>query len=944
MSKKARFLAATCSVALFQIASTAHAQDTAQVAAQGAAQASGQPSAASEIIVTGSRIQSAGFKQPTPVTVVGADTLQQKMQPTVADALNQLPSFGPPAGGRNPSPFASGEGISLLNLRSLGTQRTLVLLDGRRVVNSTISTGVDINTLPNTLVQRVDIVTGGASAAYGADAVAGVVNFVLNKKYRGFEVAVQGGQADGGLNPNGKVDATFGKELFGGKGSIVASFTYNYQPDIVRAGQLKWWPGYNAVVNNPAYAPGNGQPRQITIRDAGLANNSTGGVIISGPLAGSQFVGQGNLVPYNGGYRSGLLQEGGDLELSTARNRNVSLPLKYTSAFAHMDYELTDTITAYVEGSYGRSIVRNDTTFPNRQGIVVNADNPFLPASVQQALAAAGQTSFTMNKVLTEYPQAPGSSNRRTLWRGVAGLDGKIGSWKWGAYYQHGNVVSYSPNFGIPLLPRLAQATDAVRVTPANVGNSGLAVGSIACRSTLTNPGNGCSPYNLFGNGVASTQALDYVFTPAAFQKYTLKQDFVSAEASGPLFHLPAGAVNLAIGADYDRDSAVGTEDPRSRARQYLYGNFQDFRGAVNFKEVFGELNVPLLKDAPLARDLSLNAAGRMTDYSTSGLVWTWKVGLTDQITSELRPRFTISRDIRAPDLNSLFVQGFANALNLFDPVTQRSYAALPGIVNGNPNLQPEKADTITVGAAYSPKWLPGLNFSVDYYHIRVKGAIAPLAGDQVLSGCLAGSASLCSQITRAPDGTLLQITTMPINTNSMKTSGVDFEASYRHGILNGMLNIRALATYQPQLDIDYPATGIAHYAGSLEDIVLGSPKWKGQVSANYVQGPASITAQVRYIGSGVLVNTWVQGVDVDNNHVPAVAYLDMFGSYNFDVGPTKLTLSVAVNNVLDRAPPRIAATTNEGTDYGAGSWPGTRLDLYDALGRSFTVGLRAKF
>jgi iron complex outermembrane recepter protein len=959
-----RLLEATCGFALLSIVPTHASAQTAPAeqrppTSEGPSQQATTPTlpqssapqtaAIADIVVTGSRIAASGFKQPTPVTVIGAEQFKQTLQPNISNFLNELPAFGPPVGTKNPPTAVSGAGLSLLNLRDLGVQRTLVLLDGRRVVNSTVSSGVDINTLPNTLIQRVDVVTGGASAAYGADAVAGVVNFVLNKKFRGLEIAAQGGAATNGLDPSYKVDLTFGHELFGGRGSIVAAVTYSDEPNLVRARQLNWWKGYAAVVNNPAYTPTNGQPRQITVQNAGLINTSAGGVIISGALAGTQFVGNSVNVPYNGGLNGGLLQSGGDVFNLTSQYRNITIPLQYTNAFAHLDYDVSDNIHAYVEGSYGRSVVRSDTVFPNRAGITIQADNAFLPDTVKAALAAAGQTSFTMNKVLTDAGPA-GANNRRQVWRVVAGLDGTIGSWKWGAYYQHGEANILSTTFGNPILANFSRAIDAVQVTPANVGSSGLRVGSIACRSSLTDPGNGCSPYNAFGNGVASAQALNYVFGTAPFQKTILRQDFASIEASGPVFNLPAGPVNLAIGADYDHDSAVGTQDALSQARAYQFGNFQSFDGTISFKEVFGEVSIPLLKDLPLARDLSASAAGRMTDYSTSGVVYTWKVGLTDQMTSDLRPRITFSRDIRAPDLNSLFSQGVTNLQNLFDPVTNRNYVSLPGISRGNPNLKPEKADTLTVGAAFSPHWVPGLNISVDYYHIKLKGAIATLTSPQVVAQCLAGNAALCANINRAPDGTLQSILLNPINVNSITTSGVDFELAYRKPVGSGVINVRGLATYQPQLDVRLPS-GLFHYAGSLVDNALGGaifqggvPKWKGQASVGYTQGPASITGRVRYIGSGKLVNSWVEGVDVDRNHVPAVAYLDIFGSYDFNVSKTQMTLSFAVNNVINKSPPIIPVTSLEGTDYGAGTWPNTRLDLYDALGRTFTVALKAKF
>jgi iron complex outermembrane receptor protein len=440
--------------------------------------------AVEEVVVTGSRIQVTGFQQPTPVTVIGAQEVQRAMSTSIANYINQLPAFGSPTSSANPSVGVSGAGLSLLNLRSLGAARTLVLLDNRRVVNSTVNGGVDTNTLPTTLIQRVEVVTGGASAAWGADAIAGVVNFVLNRKYEGFEVAIQGGSTDDRHNTNGKVDLTFGRKFAGGRGSIVAAATYSWSPEIVRTSERSWW-DYYAVVNNPAYTTTNGQPRQITVSNAAPVSTAAGSVIVTGPLRGTQFLGpNGTPAPYNFGFVSTILQVGGTRELATPAYRNLTNGLEYGNLFFHSRYELTDNVTAYIEGSYGRSVVENDSIFYNRQSnITIRTDNPYLDPTVRQALINAGQTTATVSRLNTE-AGPPGSRNVRELKRGVVGLDGTLGDWKWGAYYQRGQVDVLTKSYNNGLVPRYNQAIDAVR-------NS---AGQIVCRSTLTTPTNGCVP------------------------------------------------------------------------------------------------------------------------------------------------------------------------------------------------------------------------------------------------------------------------------------------------------------------------------------------------------------------------------------------------------------------------------------------------------------------
>ena len=610
-----------------------------------------------EVVVTGSRIQG-GFQAPTPVTVVGAAEIQKAMTPSIADYLNQMPSFGAPTGSSNPGPGVAGAGLSLLNLRDLGSGRTLVMLDKRRVPNSSTGGGVDTNTLPTTLVQRVEVVTGGASAAWGADALAGVVNFVLNRNYEGFEVSVQGGVTERRDNTNEKIDITYGRKFAGGKGSIIAAGTISNSPEIIRTSDRDWWERW-AVVNNPTYTAANGQPRQVWAITS-LVDSTTGGLIVNGPLRGTQFIGPtGVPARYDFGYTSTTLQVGGTRTLNTALHRNLTNSLKYGNFYLRGQYDVTDNILAYAEMSYGKSRVRSDSIFYNRNSnITVRTDNAFIPASIRaQILAGYPTGSFTMSRLNVE-AGAPGGINDRELLRGVVGLVGKLADWNWGAYYQYGEVNVSNKTFANGLVPRYNAAIDAVR----------NAAGQIVCRTNLTGGNPACIPFNIFGEGAATPEAVNYIFGTTPYQNTKLQQQFVSVEASGPVFDLPAGKVTAAIGADASSEEATSEQDADSVARNYVTGNPQPFDGKVNFREVFGELNVPIIRDVPLLKHLEFNAAGRITDYSTSGTVYTWKLGLSNNITDELRLRVTRSRDIKAPSLSSLFSRGQAGTQTVFDP------------------------------------------------------------------------------------------------------------------------------------------------------------------------------------------------------------------------------------------------------------------------------------
>lgn len=895
-----------------------------------------------EVVVTASRIQVTGFQQPTPVTVVGSADVQKAMPSTVANYINQLPAFGAPVSSANPGVGATGVGSSLLNLRGLGFPRTLVLLDSRRVVNSSLSSGVDTNTLPTTLLSRVEVVTGGASAAWGADAISGVVNFVLNHNYEGFEVAYQGGATEEGDNTNGKIDVTYGTKFAGGRGSFIAAGTYSFSPEIVRTGDRKredggWW-HYTAVVNNPTYTPTNGQPRLITVPEVGEVNTWRGSVIRTGPLRGTAFYGpSGTPGIFDFGTVSTVVQVGGTLEQTMVQGRNLTNGLKYSNLFAHARYDVTDDITAYAEASYGRSDVEADSLFYTRGGnLTVSVNNPYLPAAVRDQLVAAGQTSFTVARTNTEGGLA-GSTNRRELKRVVIGLDGTLGDWKWGAYYQRGEVDILTLSYGNASVPRYNFAVNAVRDGSGNIVCAPLPATATDNDRLLYQ---GCQPFNIFGQGAPSAAAVDYVYGTIPFQRIALKQDFISFEASGPLFKLPAGVVTAAFGGDASREASRSDQDEQSRLRTYNVGNFQPFSGKVTFKELFAEVNVPLLSDVPFAQRLEVNAAGRLTDYNTSGTVYIWKVGASNQITEDLRLRVTRSRDIRAPSQANLFTTGLVAAINIFDPLTQRAYN-MSGNTRGNPDLEPEEADTWTVGLIYQPRWIPGLAASIDFYDIRIEGAIATLTTQQTLDLCYGGRPEYCAFIFRNPDNSVRQIDVSPTNVNSLKAMGVDYEISYRRPVLNGTLTTRLLVSNLQELN-ETDISGVQKYAGAIANEFPGLPKWKGQLLVGYDQGPFSVSTTMRYVGDAKLRNEWKEGVDVDDNHVDAIAYFDLRTSYDFEVRGVEMRASLNIDNLFD-TDPRIVPATPGLVQY-ARSWPATRIDLYDVLGRSYRVGLRARF
>jgi iron complex outermembrane receptor protein len=485
-----------------------------------------------------------------------------------------------------------------------------------------------------------------------------------------------------------------------------------------------------------------------------------------------------------------------------------------------------------------------------------------------------------------------------------------------------------------------------VRVTALNVGTSGLPIGSIACRSTLANPTNGCSPLNIFGTNNASAAAMAYTNGKARaggnWAQSVLNEDVFAASMQGQLpeeWSLGAGPISVAFGGEYRQEGARVSADPTALAVGYSVGNFSAFSGHYSVQEGFAELNIPVLKDS-FVQSVDFNTAGRITSYSTSGLVETWKMGVTSQVNEDIRLRSTWSFDIRAPNLQELFASGFSVAATFTDPFSP-THPQVNGYVlqGGNPLLKPEQSTTVSGGVVLTPHWVEGLSLSADWYSINISKAIATVSTQVITAQCQAGVQLYCAQISTVTQGgqTYLQVATTPINANSQSVSGLDFQADYTTQFLSGDLNLRAIGNYMDQQTQN--AQGIlTDYAGAIgsDSSPRGIPKFRTTLSASYVEGPWQGTVQGRVIGSAKLNNAWGP-LDVDNNAIPAVAYLDLRGSYKWN---DNMTFYGAIDNVINTPPPIPAASANALNYYDQS----TRDDIYDAIGRSFRIGVRLKY
>lgn len=898
------------------------------------------------IVVTATRVAREGYDAPTPTTVVGEELLQDSAQSSVATTLGQLPTLG-----AGVSPSSSGndvgsgtQGANFLNLRGLGTNRTLVLLDSRRVVASSASGQVDINMLPTTLLKQVEVVTGGASAAWGSDALAGVVNFTLDKKFEGIKGSIQQGISGEGDAGERRADLAVGTSFADGRGHFIASINYADVNSVDRADSRDWFRG-TKVVNNPAFAPGNGEPVRIILDHTGTFLGSDQGHVIGGPLAGVVFNNDGTVGTFDFGTRSGPFAVGSTTLNDLSARSQLRSGYEQVNGFARLSFDLTDQLNVYGEFLYGRTKAQSLSVPYYRFGnMVATRDNAYLPAAVAQLMDNAGVGGIPL--ALTNFQLGRATPyNDRELTRFVVGADYDFGnSWNLSVYYEHGASDVRNEARNDAITANYALAFDAV--FSAGPGSP------IVCRSTLTNPTNGCVPVNVFGNGVASQAAIDYIIGTAV-RDIKLRQDVAAITLRGDLFDLPAGPVSVALGGEYRKEQLNTTADPISQANGFWVGNYKAAAGGYNVKEGFVEVVVPVFKDSPVGESLDLNGALRITDYSTSGVVKTWKLGATYEIGGGVRLRGTVSRDIRAPNLNEYFDGGQTNSLFFDDPFIIDSGTGQPAnylvvrTLSGNPLLDPEKADSINLGVVFQPEFARGLRLAVDYVDIKIKDAIGTVADNVIPARCFAGEQAFCDLITRDPTtGRMTNIRNSPVNFQTQRMKAWDFEASYTFPLGNGNVDIRTLWTYTTDHYIRDAAAGTTDYVlgeiagGNAPGGAAGPTKWKGFSSISYASdGGFRAGLRHRFVGAGVLDANWVSGVDIDDNTVDSVQYFDLSLSQTFDVGSGSIEIFGNVDNLFDKAPPRAPLPTGPTLDS-----LGVSNSVHDLIGRYFRVGARFKF
>ena len=1064
-----------------------------------------------QVVVSSTRLQAAGFDAPTPTTVISSADLEAQAKPNVFDSLKDLPAMQGSTGASAQAGTTTNGllGLSALGMRALSPLRTLVLIDGQRVVAANLNGVVDVSMIPQMLIQRVDIVTGGASASWGSDAVAGVVNFVLDKKFEGFKSNIFGGGTGYGDMGNITIQAAAGSSFWGGRGHFETSVEYSYNDGLLprypqNVFQHTALPGniggrnlsrqsgtssYSADTTTPAGAPRSfyGPLRQ-------QVNFAAYGLVTSGPkrfttfgqnsqayplaLAGNCFKDLNNNL--QGGINNscfGTPSNPGDQINTHEFTQGLINPLTRGNLYGRVSYDLTPDTEIYATLLYSGARTENTPAQGNSdKSGTIKCDNAYLPDT---GLFGAGLNALeTQSACLRGYApsfnqvgvNAPGTANfanaaaanglgfgsnwaniltnqnmhiYRQTRRATVGADGGFGlfgkDWRWSTYIEHGESDTSYKIYNMPLSN--APFDPSTGLVNQNLSRFNLAQdavmqgGNIVCRNTIAQAF-GCVPYSPFGNDPINPGAQAYFdnqngiggSTNGNNIVQTNRQEAFSFTVNGSPFELWAGPVAVAAGYDYREEhysqradpyaggvnypgyglDGIGTSSTPPTTTEpctdpfvdcgfssfgnigaYNAGNYHSGRGTYHVNEVFVEFGIPLLNDQFWGK-MDLSVAGRHARYSTAGDANTWKVGIGwDTPIPGIRVRALQSRDIRAPNLSETNLPsagangGFSNQFTK-NPTNQN----ILGVIAGNTNLKPERAQTTEVGIVWQPDFIPGFQASVDYYRIGIKGAILSFNSQELenlcyfselpssdptsirktnpdqcstdiirtanniqqsatnVGGPLTGSGIVPSQV--------FAIVGKTFNAATVTTDGFDFEAGYTFDLQDydvpGTFSLRTLVNHTSKYILDTGVPGTQRNSELVGNVSAGNNgstyngyggailNWKMQQTQSYQNDVWGIDLTERWLSGAITTNRntlvcapgtcpvpTAQTPTINFNRVSSMFYLDVGMNWNYS---ERTQFYTKVDNIANTRPPDIGTQDNNQV-------------LYDVIGRMFRVGVR---
>lgn len=961
-----------------------------QQAAAAAATDAQAPVAMQRIEVTGSRIRSPNADSPSPLQVLSAADIAASGATNLQQVLLDNPTMGSPAISRTNSAFQTASvGVATVDLRNLGTSRTLVLVNGRRFVSGIPGeSAVDLNSIPTDFIERVELLTGGASAAYGSDAVAGVVNIITKREFQGLMLDAQMGESSKNDDKKRKFSATFGTS--NDNGFLMGHLGYSregqvWSKDRARSAvdqQAAYDPSlagsrYPFKVTRPAYS--SYAPQGTFTTNNGL--DEDGSIIQTGSFT---YDANGNVIPVN--------TNGANGGAATGFNRNayrsIAVPVERYLFATNGELKLNEKTRAFMEGTYASSHVSTtiepfglaaENIFPTtgqvpagtRVGDTV-VRNPLVPQYLYDRISDTdgdGIPDYYFTRRLSEVGTR-GSTAERDTFRFVTGIKGEFDAWKtWNyeVYGGYGQTKEAQQGTGQVNVLNFANALQAI---PGENGGAPICASADARAQ-------GCVPINIFGYNTISPEALAYVTAPGSLLTRTT-QKMAGGQINGEVWDLPAGPLGVAAGFEWRKEFSSATPDALTQAGLNAGNATPPTSGEFSVKEIFLESRVPLLKDMPFVKQLDFLGAFRHGDYSSVGSTNSWNAGVEWQVVNDVKLRGTRSLSTRAPNINELYQapsQDFPTGLK--DPclgVTATSTGAydalcradvgvaaniaangsftqtladeqgVSGYNRGNPDLKAEKGRSTTVGVVWTPRSIEALKrftFTADYFNIKIADAILSTGRAYALRTCYDGSnPAMCSFITRRPTatgnnsaGSLDYVDTAVSNTGGFTTEGIDLTASWNDRVGPGRLSSKVSYTYVKQGWVKQtPDADRDPFAGE-----IGAPKNKALFDLGYKWNQFSVSGTMTYIGRSALDDQYLTSIKLPANSVKfgSRTYTDLQASYELAKGTE---LYFGLNNAFDTSPPAIVSGlpgSNTGTETAAGT--------YDPIGRRWYAGIRVK-